>query len=202
MEKGTVEVYEFGELDDKAKEKVRLWLGEGGFVTEELIDYFATELQIRGLAGLDTHFSLGNCQGDGVAFEGSVTITPDSVLAARTGEPDPEFPKFPEGVVEIRVTLTSRDNHYTHWNSFSVDVLCETIDAEGFSDEIDPPADFEEAVTDYFRNLSRTFEKDGYEIIEYRDSDEALAEDCEANDYRFNRYGEPIHHLLVNGGAK
>lgn len=50
--------------------------------------------------------------------------------------------------------------------------------------------ELEEAVSDWVKDLSRSLEKMGYEEIEYRQSDEAIAEFFENNEYEFDEEGE------------
>lgn len=199
--------YEFLELDGDVREAIKeqYIYGDGwGPDSEDLTELFDNELEHRGLSGLTAQYSLSYCQGDGVAFDGRVDL--DEVL-------DPEFAHIQVmlaehrhgGVVDgvhvtwavplqdVRVHLTQRDSHYTHWNSFDVDI-CEALTevceiGKGCEDcgdwgtltrHDDTGCEFlkpiDEALTQYFQDLSRKFEKLGYAEIDFYQSDEYFSD--------------------------
>jgi len=71
----TFEAFAYDELSDNAKEKARQWYIEGmdseQYGTNDVLTY---TLEEAGLPGMKLYWSLGNCQGDGVAFEGDVDV--------------------------------------------------------------------------------------------------------------------------------
>lgn len=221
-----IQVFKFQELSEEKpngyyglspKERAREWVAEANCDSDRISDMFNTELFERGLrdqandAYLDAHFSLGYSQGDGVAFEGTVTYKPGMVKAPVTGEPDPTFPDIPAGTW---FKLYSIDNHYTHWNTFGVEIELPESDLSEIDDGECPKCgerftthnddgscvavmELEDALLEYFQALSKEFERMGYAEIEYQSSDEACIDACEANEWVFDVFGRPVHHLVT-----
>lgn len=63
-----IQVYQYSELEPKAKEKAKSWLIEGIDCSESLMRHFVYRLHHAGYPTLNINFSLGYCQGDGMAF--------------------------------------------------------------------------------------------------------------------------------------
>ena len=70
-----IQAYTYDELNQKAKEKARAWYVEGmdneSYGTNDVL---TENLNEAGLSGMKVWWSLNNCQGDGVAFEGNVDV--------------------------------------------------------------------------------------------------------------------------------
>lgn len=203
MEEGRVKAFRFDELEGKARERARDWYIQGewesGFGQARITEMFETELEQRGLGGLKPSWSLGYCQGDGVAFEGSIDLADITHIVGDGQEEDEKH------IAAIRAALgaadpqevgvkVQNDGRYSHAYSFSVEVEDYNYEYEG-RDELDAEV-LAEAILEWLRHLSRYFEKMGYSDIEYIESDQQVAESMEANEYLFSETGEPIHHLL------
>jgi hypothetical protein len=90
-------------------------------------------------------YSLSYCQGDGVALYGRIYKS--------------EAPSFtwPEGSHYVDLVRNSWSNHYSHYNSFNVEL----------SDENDEPIDLSGSVIeDQLRTLCKKLERLGYKYIE------------------------------------
>ena len=134
------------------------------------------QLAERGFPNVEVFWSLGYCQGDGVAFYGSVY--PEDLK-----EKDADAKKFIEALEKagdvLSIGITGENNHYHHWNSMTVEIEFEDED-----DETLPPRlriarpvlceEFEEYLSDKVKEISRELEKSGYAEIEYRYSEDAI----------------------------
>lgn len=180
MKEYTVQRLAFSELNDEAREraisKCRDQLLE--ILDErEISDYLRD--QIEGALGgypedIDIEYSLSYCQGDGVAIYGMIR---------RADAPDLSWP---EGAAYVTMTRNSWGNHYSHYNSFSVDVC----DEEG---EIVDDSDGTRILETQLRDLCRELERAGYKYIEGMTSREAAIEYLETEE------GEIDPLFLSNG---
>jgi hypothetical protein len=78
------------------------------------------------------------------------------------------------------VKISRNNSHYFHERSTNIDISKEGEDAK--------PEVYEDFKKKYY-DICKKIEKAGYEEIEYRNSDESIAEDLRANDYDFNTSG-------------
>lgn len=182
----TFNAYTYEELSDKAKEKARDgWRHslQGGdpFLSDVITDDFKMRLEEVGLP-TDVSWSLGYCQGDGVAFSGYVDLEKYTRIHELRGwGPVEDF-------FEIKIYQVGR---YTHWNSMSYEV--------NYIGDDDAPEAFwvlfhEEKLLDHIKErvkeISRELEAAGYAEIEYRNSDEFIAEEIIGNEWWFSEDGE------------
>lgn len=192
--------YTFSQLGPKGRkaaieawrEHTRDWGDDGRL--EELLNTDLSEF--HGITNSKVLYSLGHCQGDGVAFEGNPDIDHwaehDEELAEKLtalrawavllGVEEPQF----------YIRISNSDRHYCHWNSMTLEL---TNDADWpTNNDIVPLDDMASAVEAYLTNaikdISRALEKTGYAEIEYMDSDECLSEYLSESDHiMFTRHG-------------
>jgi hypothetical protein len=199
------QVFQYDELDDKAKAKARDWFREGNLDYEwwdsvyEDADAVATQLGIDistysvplhgGGTGnkLIILFSGFSSQGDGDCFEGTYSPCEDSPAKVRSYAPqDEELHRIADGLDELQkankcqVTATVKHTgRYSHSNST-------TIDVEGLYDS--------STDADELRRLLRAFMNWIYrqlnEEYDYRNLDSTVEEDIRANEYEFTSTGE------------
>jgi hypothetical protein len=174
--------YEFGELNETAKEAAIEAERSGAWneIPEQLLTESLTyELgEILGMtsysrASLDLSYSLGYSQGDGVSFTGS--LTPSDA-------PNMEWPK---GVA--RVEIVRIDRHYSH----AFTVRPEYFDGEG--EELDPAAYV--PFTNELREICGKLEKAGYAEIEAWTSRERAIEtltECGAIFLESGKISQPV----------
>ena len=159
MNEYTVRRYSFSELNEEARDKAiadtrnRLlnWLSE-----EEITNYLEGKLE-EDLGSLPEDitiaYSLSYCQGDGVALYGRIY---------KSEAPDLSWP---EGSHYIDLVRNSWSNHYSHYNSFNVEL----------SDENDEPIDLSgSSIEKQLRLLCKKLETLGYKYIE-RETNEISA---------------------------
>lgn len=185
MQEKTIKVYRFGELAPEVQAKLIQKCREDGvyndFQTQDISEDFTNRLDELGYPDAKVYWSLGYCQGDGMAWEGTVSGLDLKVLLNRV---------FPVGH-RVRRVLNSRvlgnlsltvkhEGNYYHWNSMHVE-----IDNGDYNYETEAQAEcielLKEAVIEDVKDTSRTLEKEGYETIEYNDSEEVIRENIIAN---------------------
>jgi hypothetical protein len=156
MNEYTVRRYSFSELNEEARNKAieetrnRLleWLRE-----EEITAYLEGKLK-EDLGSLPEDitiaYSLSYCQGDGVALYGRIY---------KSEAPDLSWP---EGSCYVDLVRNSWSNHYSHYNSFNVEL----------SDENDEPIDLSgSSIEEQLRHLCKRLETLGYRYIENETSE-------------------------------
>jgi hypothetical protein len=181
MKEYTVQRYAFSELTEGAREtaisKLQDTLLE--YLDErEITDYLRG--QIEGSLGgypdedIEIAYSLSYCQGDGVAIYG---------MLRRSDAPDLTWPVNAD---HVTLTRNSWGHHYSHWNSFNVEIY----DVDG---EIVDDSDGTRILETQLRDLCRELERAGYKYIEGMTSREAAIE------YLENEQGEIDPLFLENG---
>lgn len=181
MKEYTVQRLAFSELNEQARERaisscqdtLLEYLDE-----REITDYLRGQIEYA-LGGypdddIEIAYSLSYCQGDGVAIYGMI---------CRTDAPDLSWP---ESAAYVTLTRNSYGNHYSHYNTFSVDVY----DEEG---EIVGEGDGTRILETQLRDLCRELERAGYKYIEGMTSREAAIE------YLQNEESEIDPLFLENG---
>jgi hypothetical protein len=173
MREQTIKIYTFSELSDKAKEKAKSdHAEEFGYDLEPFVEGIKEDLAKLGYHDLDIRYSLGHCQGDGVAFY-TKNVDAFSILQ-RMGISPCKAEKISN---EIFVTITKNKTFhlYDHYNTMDVNIeeqncrrkrplVEETINK------------LEEFISKELKALSCKFEANGYEAIEYQNSDEYFSE--------------------------
>lgn len=157
-----------------------------------LTEDFKMQLAERGFPETEVFWSLGYCQGDGVAFYGSVY--PEDLK-----EKDPNAKEFIEALEKagdvLSIWITGENNHYHHWNSMTVEVEFEE------EDETLPPRlriarpvlreDFENYLDDKVREISRELEKSGYAEIEYAHDENTIRDELMERENLYEKDGTP-----------
>lgn len=193
-------VYQYNELSEDAKEKVKAWYLEG---REPFIFTEMCEEDLYNLFGdndLQVQYSLGYCQGDGFNIYGKIDA--GSILKClennNGGTQLEEFKDmltekekktilhYAEECGEIELPINHRycyslADYIDIKESWEYDLECysgfENINTEALEK-------FEKMVRGIFETLCSSYEKQGYEYF-YEISEEELEEMCEANQYEF-----------------
>ena len=187
----------FYELSEEAKEFAveseknsgrRFDDDDASFLTED----FQYQLAEKGFEAVKVYWSLGYCQGDGVAFYGRV-FTDD--LKTK----DPKAGKLIERLEtagdEIATEITGANGWYHHRNSMTVEVEFENeTDDEGLPTrlKIAVPVwreDFESYLTEKVKEISDELEKSGYAEIDYRYKDETINRDLSERENLYEKDG-------------
>jgi hypothetical protein len=184
-----VNVYTYDELSQRAKDAVKIWLNDddNGLLQESLEE----ELSETVFTNATISYSLNSCQGDGVSFTGEWSgLELKNIINASynsTGISVP--PKVAKIILEATLTIT-RDNrcHYMHEMSVDTNLLYEGELDLGYS-TIGP---IEKIIDEYRISICKMLEKQGYKEIDYSNSEDAMSETCESNDYEFYANGELV----------
>ncbi len=158
------------------------------FLTED----FKTQLAEYGFSEMEVYWSLGYCQGDGVAFYGRVCSeslkekdqTAKCLIAALEAAGD-----------ALCIEITGASGHYHHWNSMTVE-----IEFENETDDEDLPArlkiarsvlreELEEYLAERVKELSRELEKSGYAEIEYACDEDAIRAGLSEREHLYEKDG-------------
>ena len=185
-----INVFDFNELNEKAKSKARdkveiLLSDDVNFILFEL---FVDKLKENGFHFEDfqkaIHYSLDSCQGDGVAFYGEV----DSELLLQHLNKDFNSPEciaalvnFPE-VFTTTIEIQNKNSGYNHANSMYVNVNIEPdsdlIDYVDVDRKIDCECEIENYIGKLVIDLSNKMEEEGYVLIRSMRDDSYIAEYC------------------------
>lgn len=188
-----VNVYEYDELSEKAKQKVKDWYLEG-----QEPSWFSDccNMRLKELfpnSELKVEYSLGYSQGDGLNIYGSVNLNDLWNGIDKSKYTDKEK-KFMEYVLKTHaVDYTMKQNwRYGYCMSFSWDFTEDIIYDMEYTQQrgikYDVLEKFNEDCKEYMENLCGDFEKEGYAYF-YEVDDETLAEFCAENDYEFEEDG-------------
>ena len=216
MRTETVNIYQFSELSEKAKENARDWFREGNLQDNywsECVIEDATE--IAKLFGLDigtrpydtvggkkryepTVFWSGfSSQGDGASFTGTYRFKADAIEAVKAHAPQDETlhaivadlmaaQSLCSGQLNFKITTSGR---YCHEYSMDFEIL----DFDENGEEISNGGvtnvlekEAAEALRAFARWIYRQLENE----YEYRQSAEAVDEDITANEYEFHEDGK------------
>lgn len=158
------------------------------FLTED----FKSQLDEFGFGETEVYWSLGNCQGDGVAFYGRVYT---ESLKEKDRRAKRMVSALEAAGDELYIEITGKNSHYHHWNSMTVEVEFEN-DME--DDELPArlkiarPAlreEFEEYLAERVKEISRELEKSGYAEIEYRYDEDAIRNELLERDHLYEKDG-------------
>lgn len=187
----------FEELSDEGKEFAveneknsgrRFDDDDASFLTED----FQHQLAEKGFEVVKVYWSLGYCQGDGVAFYGRVYADD---LKGKDQEAKKLIERLETAGDEISIEITGANNRYHHRNSMMVEV-----DFEYETDEDDLPArlkialpcwreEFEHYLSEKVKEISAELEKNGYAEIDYRYSDETIRQDLSEREDLYEKDG-------------
>lgn len=210
----TIYLYEYKELNDEAREKVKQWYLNDAVRTMMLTDdfecvflnYFFPD------SNLKVEWSLNSCQGDGVNIYGDLRLS-EVIRYIEKWNPDEHTYKY---VRDPRGTFTQKElrrlRFYVDYDHNDQDVMrlpgnrrytyCVADQAEFAEDMIDVldywnlrdiDADlirkFESACVDIVQNLCAEMEDYGYKYL-YEVEDDEVEEACEANEWYFTAEGK------------
>lgn len=184
--------YQFEELAEAAKEKVREW-----YLTGQDAEFFRDDIkeQLRidfEHSDLDVEFSLRYCQGDGLNIYGDLRLADAfPMVAEQFTEKETRFFRWLFREYDPHFDMP-HNCHYTYCLADRM-YFCENIvwDLENDSMKNIPwnlLRKFEKALQEYFAGLCAAYEADGYKYF-YEADDEELAEICAANGWEFYEDG-------------
>lgn len=181
-----------------AKENARKWFEESlneefSYETECITENMQNVLEEKGYEDMDLNWSLSHCQGDGVAFYGTL-FTTDLVKLAERLLSDKEYRRLKaiatgeDFSIEINQVGYGR---YHHWNTMETYLNDEHVFSD-YPKVWELLQKLERAVSNDIKDISRELEKQGYEQIAYYYSKESIEENIRANEYEFDVDGGRI----------
>lgn len=195
-------VYNFSELSEKAKDKVKQWYLDDDFRPYEFENIYTEDLKyLFNNSDLKLQFSLSYCQGDGLNIYGKLDLM-DVFTAIRDTEHSGDlfeqyndlFSEHEQKTIEAYMEVCGREvelpynRHYCYCIDDRVDFADDWIESLEYcrykNIQIDTIRKMEKLVGRMFENLSGTYEKYGYDYF-YNADDEVVNEECEANGWRF-----------------
>lgn len=208
----TTTYYQYDELNDDAKEKIKNWClrerAEWGMFSEDVKQDLEN---LFGKNDLDIEYSLNYSQGDGLNIYGEIDAEKvlDFMGSNAAGDMSLKYADvLSEDEKNIIRGYCNYDNGYWHdygkiiapKNPYSyTNCRASSIDiADSWTDELeycgvtvdyDLLKKFENAVIDLFTELCDMYKKWGYEFF-YEISDEEMSETCDANGWEFDEDGE------------
>jgi hypothetical protein len=203
-----VEIFKFDELSEEAKEKVLCNFRYGDYydcngVNQEIEDMITLKIAEYGFSKFNEdaviEFSLGYCQGDGVAFYGYVDF--DTWIANHKDNFTPKEIARLNWIndtigMKMKTVRNSFGYQYSHARTMNVELLEHDYDIENYrgAKELNEVLNRAQIIfRDEIRALSHECEKLGYEVLERYQSEEYIKETIEANDYEFLANGKIYH---------
>ena len=191
----------FDELIEESKESAienerssgrRFDEDDAAFLTED----FQNQLAEKGFEAVKVFWSLGYCQGDGVAFYGRVYADD---IKGKDSEAKKLIERLEKAGDEISIEITGANNWYHHRNSMIVE-----IDFENENEE-DLPArlkialpvwreEFENYLSEKVKEIGTELEKSGYAEIDYRYEDETIRQDLSESENLYEKDGTRAMH--------
>ena len=195
-------VYNFSELSEEAKDKVKQWYLDDDFRSYDFENIYTEDLRyLFNNSDLKLQFSLSYCQGDGLNIYGKLDLM-DVFTAIRDTEHSGDlfkqykdlFSEHEQRTIEAYMEVCGREvelpynRHYCYCIDDRVDFADDWIESLEYcrykNIQIDTIIKMEKLVGRMFENLSATYEKYGYDYF-YNADDEVVNETCEANGWRF-----------------
>ena len=159
------------------------------FLTED----FKTQLAEYGFEEAEVFWSLGYCQGDGVAFYGRVH-------SESLKEKDPKAKQLIVALEaagdDLYIEITGAKGHYHHWNSMTVEIEFQNETDDEYLParlKISRPvlrSNLEEHLTEKVKEISRELEESGYAEIEYRHDETTIREELSERKHLYEKDGE------------
>jgi hypothetical protein len=193
MKTKTIQLFEFDELSDTAKEKAREWFREWNLDYDWWDCTFDDAKAAGKYIGInvdDIRFSGFWSQGDGASFSGSYEYRKGAEKAVRKYAPlDTELHAIAQGLTAIQrryfyqlgasISFTGR---YCHEGCTSIDVW----DKRGFDTDL---TDAEEVVSELLRDFMRWIYRQLENEFNWLQADEQVDESIRCNEYTFDEDG-------------
>jgi hypothetical protein len=186
-------VFAFDELSKEAKEnaieqyrKHSQEHGEYLLFFAESCDHYFTE---AGFENTKLNYSLNYSQGDGLSFSAENYSKLEELYNKVLGKGKEKTSKLLAD--STSVSISHNKGRYAYASKNDVELLVEDYASTYHNvDRIDEVcAKVEELLQEIYIDLCSTLEENGYAEIEYQDSDEAILEDIEANEFEFEEDG-------------
>jgi hypothetical protein len=175
-----VNVHNYSELSQSAKDKVKQWYNEDNL--DNIGEAMKHDLELTGFVNAELSYSLSNCQGDGVSFTGTWTGEELRVILSNAYGSN-----IPEELLNILPELTLKFIRTEHRYAHEFSAYTELTQSYGWitEEELKIIEQAEKLIDTYRIKVCKELEENGYADIDYHNSDEYMEETCTANDYEF-----------------
>jgi len=212
MKEITIKGYEFAELNEGARDRVRQWHIEGidwewwNYLYAEFVEKceaFGIEIGINDKhnnngytvsKSPEIYFSGFYSQGDGLAFNAHINALEYLQKTKKTKKFWQLYSNLKNGNVESHVSIEHVGRYYSMNKSEDLYIYSDKItDNDDLSLAIYNMADaLSEEILDHCRDLASDLYRDLENEYEGMLTDEYIADECEANEYLFDEYGRLI----------
>lgn len=200
------EVYDYEELDVKAKEKAKQWYLDNTFREETLTEIFEEDLtEVFPESNLKVQWSLSNCQGDGVNIYGELHLDDILTLPEKNyfdflekykgyfTEKEKRTIKFYTSFCENNEGFILPENRNycycnTRFSQFGYEMACTLEDACIKNINMLAIKKWEKYIVTIIEEICSTWEKMGYDYL-YDEDDEIIQENCKSNEWYFLKDG-------------
>jgi hypothetical protein len=184
-----IKLYSFEELSKEAQEKaLNKWNENGDSV---YMDFFyencVEEAKEHGFVNPVINYSLSYSQGDGLSFKADGYNNLEALFIETLGQGKEKTAKLLAD--NCRLICQGNTGRYAYSSSSDIDLY---FDANTNTNNKNINSAVNEALkslTDIYLALCKKLEKQGYDEIEYQQSEESFKETCQANDYTFEVNG-------------
>jgi hypothetical protein len=191
----TVNIYHFAELSAVGKEQAitdfRHSQQEFG---QYLYDYGETckeQIIEAGFEGAEVSYSLSYCQGDGLSFKADSYSKLGDLISKHLPKGKEQTACTIENNLEF--TLKGNKGRYSYAAKDQLDLYLDYYSSSNDVPNVEGfVANIREDLEDIYMDLCEKLEKEGYEEIEYQDSEKTIKETIEANEYEFTEDGKLI----------
>lgn len=180
MRTETINVYRFAELSPKAQKKAmdKVRLDPYYIESDNITELMSERLKELGYGDCkDIQWSLGYCQGDGVAFYGKLSSDSLKNLSEKLVTPrsnlDMVYGAIDRGELEVFIEKTLMSHRYSHYGTMDVVYMAyEDVMSEACKTAVE---DFVSEIEKDIKMVCGELEKLGYSEIEYLNSDECVS---------------------------
>jgi hypothetical protein len=194
MRRTHIKLYLYEELTDEVKAKVReRWrtmAQEAGDCVAPVSEEFQYQLEQLGYPTDKVYWSLGYCQGDGMAFYGRVDPACLPKIRNRVLGLNSKARSLTDTFLsEVEVEIEDRNVHYNHWNSMQVSAEARTATER----QCELIKELVEAIDADIKEVSKRLEHSGYEIIEDMETDASVDENISIQEWEFFEDGRQFN---------
>ncbi len=202
--KKVFDVYNYDELSEEAKEKVKEWYLNDDCRTDVFSDMCNGDLKNLFDGDLKVQYSLSCSQGDGLNIYGTL-YAENIIKCLELHNGGTQLEEFENALTEKekRIILCYAkecgkidlpiNRHYCYSIADRIDIVNEWMyTLENYSCfkniNVEVLKKFEELVRKIFSKVSKSYEKDGYEFF-YEVDEDVLLEECKINEWEFYKDG-------------
>lgn len=186
------EAYTFNELSTEAQaiaiNKYREYNQQNVDYLHFFVDDCKEQIEEAGFTDITVQYSLNYCQGDGLSFSADSYSKLGDLINKHLGEGKEDSACIIENNLEF--TLSGNKGNYCYSKKDQLDLYLDYYSSlNDIPNTEELVVKVREELEDIYIDLCGKLKKQGYEDIEYQDSEEAIKETINANEYEFTKEG-------------